>query len=108
MLHLIEKCIGLEHVELDGHSINAASIEVALQQKNLRNLSLNGCPNVSLQLVEKWRNSFPDKSIRYTEWRKKQWDLQDQRKVLPKQKSLRKRKKSKIHNYYPILRTFKH
>ena len=33
VLHLIEKCVGLEHVELDGHPINAASIAAALQQR---------------------------------------------------------------------------
>ena len=93
VLHLIEKCIGLEHVELDGHSINAASIEVALQQKNLRNLSLNGCPNVSLQLIEKWRNSFPDKSIRYTEWRKKTMGPSRSKKGVAKTKKSQKKKK---------------
>ena len=93
VLHLIEKCIGLEHVELDGHPINAASIAAALQQKKLRSISLNGCPNVSLQLVEKWRNSFPEKSIRYTEWTKKTKGPTRSKKGVAKAKKSQKKKK---------------
>ena len=93
VLHFIEKCVGLEHLELDGHSINAASIATALKQKNLKSGSVNSCPNVSLELVKQWRDSFPDKSIRYTEWAKKPKGPTKSNKGAIKTKTSQKKKK---------------
>ena len=44
VLHLIEKCIGLEHVELDGHPINAASIAAALKAKEFKKCKFKWLP----------------------------------------------------------------